>query len=97
MMEAGNHGIELKPVIKEIVRTQVCFPNIKLLVDRISIVILPGVEDLSKNESFLLLLTDGEKSIQGKKRASFSRRTSHQYRSFDQAPQLQVNHLRRCL
>jgi len=58
--------IELTPVIKEMVRTQVCFENIKLLVDRISIVPLSVVEDPLKNEAFRLLLTDGEVSIQGK-------------------------------
>ena len=62
--------IELTPVIKEMVRTQVCFSNIKLLVDRISIITLPEVDDLSGNEAFQLLLTDGEKSIQGKRRES---------------------------
>ncbi len=58
--------IELTPAIKEMVRTQVCFENIKLLVDRISIVPLSVVEDPLKNEAFRLLLTDGEVSIQGK-------------------------------
>jgi len=58
--------IELTPVIKEMVRTQVCFENVKLLVDRISIVPLSVVEDPLKNEAFRLLLTDGEVSIQGK-------------------------------
>lgn len=62
--------IELKPVIKEMVRTQVCFENIKLLVDRISIVSLSIVEDPLKNEAFRLLLTDGENSVQGKSAVS---------------------------
>ena len=51
-------------------RTQVCFPNIKLLIDKISIVTLPDVQDLSKNEAFRLLLTDGEKTIQGTRHLS---------------------------
>ena len=57
--------IELKSVIKEMVRTQVCFTNIRLLVDKVIIVTIDDFEDLSGNEAFLLLLTDGEKSIQG--------------------------------
>ncbi len=64
--DALRPTVELTPVIKEMVRTQVCFDNIKLLVDRISIVSLPVVEDPLKNEAFRLLLTDGEVSIQGK-------------------------------
>lgn len=55
----------LKPVIQELVRTQVCFPNLKLLVDRIATVALPDVNELSGNEAYKLTLTDGEKAIQG--------------------------------
>ena len=55
----------LKPIIKELVRTQVCFPNIKLLVDKISIVKVPSATDSSSLEAYLMYLTDREKTIQG--------------------------------
>ena len=55
----------LKPVIKELARTQVCFPDLKLLVDRISIVTLPSTENTTVNEAYRLHLTDGERTIQG--------------------------------
>ena len=55
----------LKPVIKELVRTQVCFSNLKLLVDKVSIVILPENQNTTSHEAFRLFLTDGEKTIQG--------------------------------
>lgn len=54
----------LKPVIKELARTQVCFPDLKLLVDRISIVTLPSTQH-TVNEAYRLYLTDGERTIQG--------------------------------
>lgn len=57
--------LSVKPVIQEMVRTQVCFPNLKLLVDRIAIVTLLDVDELSGNEAYKLTLTDGEKTIQG--------------------------------
>lgn len=57
--------LSVKPVIQELVRTQVCFPNLKLLVDRIAVVTVPDVDELSGNEAFKLTLTDGEKTIQG--------------------------------
>lgn len=54
---------DLKPVISEIARTQVCFPSIKLLVDKIEL------DNISSNDTFSgafrLWLTDGEKCIQG--------------------------------
>ena len=53
----------IKPIIKELVRTQVCFPNIKLLVDRITIVKVPS--EPSGLEAYRLYLTDREKTIQG--------------------------------
>ncbi|KAL9582915.1 MAG: hypothetical protein Q9212_003015, partial [Teloschistes hypoglaucus] len=56
--------LSVQPVIQEMVRTQVCFPNLKLLVDRIAIVTLPDVDELSGNEAYRLTLTDGEKTIQ---------------------------------
>lgn len=58
-------GLALKPVIKELVRTQVCFPDITLLVDRISIVTLAMNERLKENQTYRLHLSDGEKTIQG--------------------------------
>lgn len=60
-----NLELVLKPVIKEMVRTQVCFPDLKLLVDRISIVTLPVTEHTTTNQAYRLYLTDGERSIQG--------------------------------
>ncbi|MCJ1263049.1 hypothetical protein MMC22_002919 [Lobaria immixta] len=54
----------LRPVIKELARTQVCFPDLKLLVDRISIVTLPVAEHATPNEAYRLYLTDGERTIQ---------------------------------
>ncbi|KAI4288588.1 MAG: hypothetical protein L6R35_002146, partial [Caloplaca aegaea] len=56
--------LSVKPVIHELVRTQVCIPNLKLLVDKIIIVTLPHVDELSGNEAYKLTLTDGEKTIQ---------------------------------
>lgn len=56
---------DLKPIIKEVVRTQVCFPNLRLLVDRISVITLPANEQGSGNEAYRLCLTDGKKTIQG--------------------------------
>ena len=55
----------LKPLIKELVRTQVCFPNLKLLVDKVTIVVLQEHETAAGNEAYRLFLTDGEKTIQG--------------------------------
>ncbi|KAL8835429.1 MAG: hypothetical protein Q9205_002665 [Flavoplaca limonia] len=56
--------LSLNPVIQELVRTQVCLPNLKLLVHRIAVVTLPEVDELDGNEAFKLTLTDGEKTIQ---------------------------------
>ena len=61
----------VKPVIQEMVRTQVCFPNLKLLVDKIAIVTLPDVDELSGNEAYKLTLTDGEMTIQGSNLTAF--------------------------
>ena len=55
----------IKPIIKEIVRTQVCFPNIKLLVDKISILKVPSTTESSGLEAYCMYLTDREKTIQG--------------------------------
>ncbi len=57
--------LAVKPVIAELVRTQVCFPNLKLLVERIDVVVVPGVDELSGNEAYKLMLSDGEVMIQG--------------------------------
>ena len=56
--------LSLKPVISELVRTEICFPNLKLLVDRILVVTLPNADPTKRNEAFKLILTDGEKTIQ---------------------------------
>ncbi|KAL8707201.1 MAG: hypothetical protein Q9220_007734 [cf. Caloplaca sp. 1 TL-2023] len=56
--------LSLKPILQELVRTEVCFPNIKLLVDRIDIVTLPHVDEQKGNQAYKLILTDGEKTIQ---------------------------------
>ena len=55
----------IKPIIKELVRTQVCFPNIKLLVDKISIVKVSSATESSGLEAYRMYLTDREKTIQG--------------------------------
>lgn len=55
----------IKPIIKELVRTQVCFPNIKLLVDKISTVKVPSATESSGLEAYRMHLTDREKTIQG--------------------------------
>lgn len=57
--------LSLKPVIKELARTQVCFPNVRLLVDRISIATLPATKDSTETKAFRLYLTDGDWTIQG--------------------------------
>ena len=54
----------LKPIIRELVRTQVCFPNIQLLLDRIMVTRISKHEDGRETEAFRLYLSDGEKSIQ---------------------------------
>ena len=55
----------IKPIITELVRTQVCFPNIKLLVDKISVVKVPSATESSGLEAYRMYLTDREKTIQG--------------------------------
>lgn len=52
---------DLKPIIAEIARTEVCFPNIKLLIEKISLENISGTETWA----FRLWLTDGEKIVQG--------------------------------
>ena len=53
-----------RPIIKELVRTKVCFPKIQLLVDRILLATVAEQEDGRPKEAFRLYLSDGEKSIQ---------------------------------
>ena len=55
----------VKPIIKELVRTQVCFANIKLLVDKISIVRVPSATESDNLQAYRMYLTDREKTIQG--------------------------------
>lgn len=54
----------LKPIIKEIVRTRICFANIQLLLDRIIVVNISHAADRDAKDAFRLYLSDGEKSIQ---------------------------------
>ncbi|KAL8862393.1 MAG: hypothetical protein Q9178_001402 [Gyalolechia marmorata] len=56
--------LSLNPVIQELVRTRVCLPNLKLLVEQVVVVTLPELDELSGNEAFKLTLTDGDKTIQ---------------------------------
>lgn len=58
-------GVTIKPVIKELVRTQFCFPDIVLLVDKIIIAKFPSAKGPQNLEAYRLYLTDREKSIQG--------------------------------
>ena len=58
----------VKPIINELVRTQVCFPNIKLLVDRIFTVEVPSAPESSGLKAYRMYLTDREKTIQGSRR-----------------------------
>lgn len=55
----------IKPIIRELVRTQVCFPNIRLLVDKISTVRVSSTSGSSNLEAYRMFLTDREKTIQG--------------------------------
>ena len=57
--------LSLNPVIQELVRTQVCLPNLKLLVEQLVVVTLPELDELSGNEAYKLTLSDGDKTIQG--------------------------------
>ena len=60
----GTSECSLKPVIRELVRTRVYPPFLKLLVDKILIV--PHVKkDGKRSEAYRIWLSDGEKSIQG--------------------------------
>ena len=70
VIECGVKGQPriLKPVIKELVRTEVYPPSLELLVDRITIV--PNIKDKKGMlEAFRVWLNDGDKCIQGKRLA----------------------------
>ena len=56
---------ELKPVIRELVRTRVCFPDIVLLVDKITVIDVAHSESSTNNGAYQLYLTDGEMTIKG--------------------------------
>ena len=56
--------ITVKPIIRELVRTRVCFPDLRLLVDRISIVKSSRNGEAADLEAYCLYLTDREKTIQ---------------------------------
>ena len=60
-----NDDSELRPVIRELVRTRVCFADIKLLVDKIVITKPSTTDPAATNETYRLFLTDGEMTIQG--------------------------------
>ena len=55
----------IKPIIEEIIRTEVCFSNIRLEVDRIDIIPVPTPDSSEERQAFRLWLGDGEKTIQG--------------------------------
>lgn len=55
----------VKPLIKELVRTQYCFPDLVLLVDKIIIAKVPSLGDAGDVEAYRLYLTDRQKCIQG--------------------------------
>ena len=59
--EPNKHLV--KPVIKEIIRTEFCPSTLRLLVDKILITRLPGKRQ--RKEAYRLWLSDGEKAIQG--------------------------------
>ena len=56
--------IYIKPIVRELVRTQACFPHVELLVDRISIIDLPFSNGAESLQAYRLHLTDREKTIQ---------------------------------
>ncbi len=60
-----NGSTTIKPVIQELVRTQFCFPDIVLLVDKIIIARVSSANDSENVEAYRLYLTDREQSIQG--------------------------------
>ena len=54
----------LKPIIKELIRTEVCPAVLKFLVDKIVIISYPSSNGATLG-AYRLWLTDGQKSIQG--------------------------------
>ena len=70
MIQSDNQHLDrvnkhiLKPVIKELIRTEFCPRTLRLLVDKILITRLPKVKGQRK-EAYRLWLSDGEKAIQG--------------------------------
>ena len=54
----------LKPVIKELIRTQVCLADIKLLVQKIYVVNFSSAK-AGRGQAYRIYLSDGEKAIQG--------------------------------
>ncbi len=69
---AMGNDFELKPVIRELVRTRVCFPDILLLVDKITVVDLTDSESSTNTGAYQLYLTDGEVTIQGSHSLTFT-------------------------
>lgn len=60
-------NINVKPIIAELARTEVCFPNIQLLVEKIIVQPLPDRGDAEgPRGAFRLWLTDGACTIQGR-------------------------------
>ncbi len=67
--------INVKPIIRELVRTELCFPDLQLLVDRICIVRLPPLDGSTGSQAaYSLYLTDRERSIQAVIKSSLHRR-----------------------
>ena len=62
-MAKPQDTVELKPVIKDIIRTKFCERACQFLVDRIHVV--PFVVDGEEVQAYRLWLSDGQKSIQG--------------------------------
>jgi hypothetical protein len=53
----------LKPVIRELLRTELCIEPVKLLVDKIHVTSRIVEEEV--REAYLIWLSDGEQAIQG--------------------------------
>lgn len=69
--------IEIKPIIREIARTHVCFSDIKLLIDRIEIVNVRTSDEADDRQAYRLFLTDREKTIQAVVRRRLHRTLNH--------------------
>ena len=57
--------IVLKPIIEELVRTEVYPQSLKFLVDKIFIVPIIDPNDQVRKEAYRIWLSDGENAIQG--------------------------------